>query len=379
MAAVWIVSRETRTRRLGCLPPPPALHCRVRTTCGDQVGPRVPPEKKQKSLLSKLILPLILAAGAYLALIIYGRFDELWEALRSFRLVYLVPVMALVLANYFLRFARWHYYLRRCGVDVPARESMAVFFSGFAMSITPARVGELLKCVMLRDEAGVRMSLTVPVVVADRVNDVLAVCILVAAGMVRFSFARGATIAALVLVVAVVFVLGYSPWIAEGAMRLFKRRFADESGTPAVAVREAAGVFALLLRGRTLLFGTLLGVLAWFAECAALYLVLGGFGSWTLTLYAATFVYALSTLGGALSLLPGGLGVTEIGMTALLVLFGVARETAVAAVVVVRLCTLWFAAGLGVVVYLLHRRRVARLHAEQGKVATNLEASPVDR
>ena len=66
-------------------------------------------------------------------------------------------------------------------------------------------------------------------------------------------------------------------------------------------------------------------------------------------------------------------------MTALLVAFGVARETSVAAVVVVRLCTLWFAAGLGVVVYLLHRRRVARLNAEHGKVASSLEVSPADR
>ena len=334
--------------------------------------------KRKGSLLSRLVLPLILAAAAYLVLIIYGRFDELWQALRSFNLAYLVPVLALVLTNYGLRFARWHYYLRRSGAEVPARESLAVFFSGFAMSITPARVGELLKCVMLRDEAGVRMSLSVPVVLADRINDVVAVSVLVAVGMARFSFARGATIIALVVIALLVVVLGYSPWIAEGALRLFKHRFADESASPA-AVREAAGVFALLLRGRALLAGTGLGVLAWSAECAALYLVLGGFGDWTLTLYAATFVYALSTLGGALSLLPGGLGVTEIGMTALLVAFGVARETAVAAVVVVRLCTLWFAAGLGVVVYLLHRRRVARLNAEHGKVASSLEVSPADR
>jgi glycosyltransferase 2 family protein len=331
------------------------------------------------SILSRLVLPLILAAAAYLVLIVYGRVDELGAALRSFQVVYLVPILALVLANYALRFARWHYYLRRCGAGVPARESAAVFFSGFAMSITPARLGELLKCVLLRDEAGVRMSVSVPVVVADRVNDLVAICILVAAGMLRYSAARGATLVAIAGVAALVVALGFSPWIAEGATRLFARRFATQSPTPAVAVREAADVFAQLLRGRALAFGTLLGVLAWFAECAALYLVLGGLGSWTLTLYAATFVYALSTLAGALSLLPGGLGVTELGMTALLVLFGVARETAVAAVVIVRLCTLWFAAGLGVVVYLLHRRKVARALAETDGVTARLKESPVER
>jgi uncharacterized membrane protein YbhN (UPF0104 family) len=71
--------------------------------------------------------------------------------------------------------------------------------------------------------------------------------------------------------------------------------------------------------------------------------------------------------------------VTELGMTALLVLFGVPRETAVAAVLIVRLCTLWFAAGLGVVVYLLHRRTVRRRQVVHGWAAPQPEGSPSER
>jgi uncharacterized protein (TIRG00374 family) len=331
-----------------------------------------------RSALGKVVLPVFLAAGVYLVLLIYGHGHDLGTALGRFRPIYLVPVLALVLVNYALRFARWHYYLRRCHVDVPLRESAAVFFSGFAMSITPARVGELLKCVLLRDEMGVKMSVSVPVVVADRVSDVLAVCILVAAGTVRYSAARGASLAAIGLTVVIVIVLGFSPWVASAASALFRKRFARGSEASAAAAQEAGRIFAVLLRGRPLIFGTLLGVAAWFSECVALYVVLGGLGSTTLTLYAATFIYALSTLGGALSLLPGGLGVTEIGMTALLVVFGIARDVAVAAVLIVRLCTLWFAAALGLVVYLLHRRRVARLHLTQAQPPAKREVNAVE-
>jgi len=165
-------------------------------------------------------------------LLLYWRVGELGVALRGFRLAYLAPVLALVLVNYGLRFARWHYYLRRCGARVPWRESAAVFLSGFALSITPARVGELLKCVLLRDEAGVKMSVSVPVVVADRVNDLVAICILVAAGMLRYSAARGASLLAIAAVAALVAVLAFSPWIADGATRLFARRFAKQSASP---------------------------------------------------------------------------------------------------------------------------------------------------
>ena len=332
----------------------------------------------RSSTLGKIVFPIFLAAAAYLVLLTYGHVNDLGAALKSFRLVYVVPVIALALANYGLRFARWHYYLRRCELNVPLRESVAVYFSGFAMSITPARVGELLKCVLLRDEAGVKMSVSVPVVVADRVSDVVAVCLLVAAGTVRYSVARGASLLAIGATVLIVAALGYSPWVAGAATRVFRRRFARGSEASTVVAQEAAGVFAVLLRGRPLLVGIALGVFAWFAECTALYVVLGGLGSTTVTLYAVTFVYALSTLGGALSLLPGGLGVTEFGMTALLVLFGVARNTAVAAVLIVRLCTLWFAAALGLVVYLLHRRRVARLRSAKNPPAVMLEVHALE-
>jgi uncharacterized protein (TIRG00374 family) len=333
---------------------------------------------RKTSALGKIVFPVFLAAAAYLVLLIYGHVNDLGAALTSFRIVFVVPVLALAVVNYGLRFARWHYYLRRCALDVPLRESAAVFFSGFAMSITPARLGELLKCVLLRDEAGVKMSVSVPVVVADRVSDLVAVCLLVAAGTVHYSVARGASLLAIGATVLCVAALGYSPWVAGAATRVFRRRFARGSEASASAAREVASVFSILLRGRPLLVGIALGVLAWFSECVALYVVLGGLGSTGLTLYAVTFVYALSTLGGALSLLPGGLGATEFGMTALLVLFGVARNTAVAAVLIVRLCTLWFATGLGLGVYLLHRRRVARLRAAQDPPAGLREVHPLE-
>ena len=326
-------------------------------------------QRKAKTRFSagKLVLPIVLAAAAYLALLIYGRFGDLGEAFARFRLSFLVPILALALLNYGLRFVRWQYYLQRCAATVPLRTSAAIFFSGFAMTVTPARVGELLKCVMLRDEARVPLAASVPVVIAERVTDLVAICVLIALGTLRYSIARGAFLVAAAIVLALVIALAWSPWIADLAGRFLARRLArrggDEAGSSAAraeTMRRATDTLAVLLRGRALLVGVALGTLAWFAECVAMYLVLGGLGSWTLSLLAATFVYALSTLAGALSLLPGGLGATELGMTALLAAFGVGRETAVAAVVIVRLATLWFATGLGVAVYLVHRRHLAK-------------------
>ena len=70
----------------------------------------------------------------------------------------------------------------------------------------------------------------------------------------------------------------------------------------------------------------------------------------------ATFVYALSTLAGAFSLLPGGLIVTEGSMTGLLRLFGVELSRGALVTLIVRLCTLWFAVFIGMIfLYLCER------------------------
>jgi uncharacterized protein (TIRG00374 family) len=76
------------------------------------------------------------------------------------------------------------------------------------------------------------------------------------------------------------------------------------------------------------------------------------------SLLLCTFIYALTTVGGALSFLPGGLGVTEGGMVGLLIAAGgaVDRPTASAATILTRLATLWNAVALGAFALLLVQR-----------------------
>ena len=59
---------------------------------------------------------------------------------------------------------------------------------------------------------------------------------------------------------------------------------------------------------------------------------------------------------GAISFLPGGLGGAEVTMTALLMLNGMDNGAAVAATLLIRLTTLWFAVVLGLLVMLPARR-----------------------
>ena len=307
----------------------------------------------------KLVIPAVLAVSVVLAFGVYARPRLLAEALRGFDFVYLLPILGLAFLNYVVRFVRWQFFLRAVGLEVERRRSAGIFFSGLAMSVTPGKVGELFKCLMLKRELGSPYARSVPVVVNERLTDLVAVILLAGLGVARYPAGRVVFAAGVLLALGVFVLLALSPRFAERLGTALAKRWGREG--VADGAQETARSFVLLLRAPTFALGTLLGFVAWFCECLAFWLVFPGFGWQEMSLFAATFVYAVSTLAGAVSFLPGGLGGTEASMAAMLTgLFDVPRALAAAATLVIRACTLWFAVQVGVVAYVLHMRRYGR-------------------
>jgi uncharacterized membrane protein YbhN (UPF0104 family) len=61
----------------------------------------------------------------------------------------------------------------------------------------------------------------------------------------------------------------------------------------------------------------------------------------------AGFVYAFGTIIGSLTMLPGGVGVTDGSFVFLIVQKGFSKDSAVASTFIIRAVTLWFAVGVG--------------------------------
>jgi uncharacterized protein (TIRG00374 family) len=124
----------------------------------------------------------------------------------------------------------------------------------------------------------------------------------------------------------------------------------------------------LMLRMRPLIVSIVLAMLAWFGECVALFLILLGFGmpaSLDLLL-RSTLIYAIASLFGAVTFMPGGLGATEGSMTSLLQLLVNASATiAAAATLLVRISTLWLAVALGGIALFLFERREGKVETEK--------------
>jgi uncharacterized membrane protein YbhN (UPF0104 family) len=259
---------------------------------------------------------------------LYADFGQLGDELASFRWELFPLALGLTALNYLLRFWRWQRYLGRLDIEVPMGRSLAIFTAGLLGTITPAKLGELLKCGLLKRSFGVPVRRSVPVVLAERVTDATGVVVLaVVAGA---GTNRWPLLAVALAGVAVIVLVVRSPLL---------ERFARLGEAP-VAARA-------LLETPLLVGMTALSAVSWFCECLAAYVCVRGLAL-DLSLGDTVVVFSLGSLAGALSFLPGGLGVAEGSMTGLIRVLGdVSRAGAVAATLLIRLATLWFAVALG--------------------------------
>ncbi|MDX6507877.1 MAG: hypothetical protein QOG06_2521 [Gaiellaceae bacterium] len=265
-----------------------------------------------------------------LGLGLYADFGKLGDELASFRWELFPLALGLTALNYLLRFWRWQRYLARLEIEVPVGRSFAIFVAGLTMTITPAKLGELLKCGLLRRSFAVPVRRSAPVVLAERVTDATGVVVLAVAG-------GAGTRSWPLLLVALVAVAGIVVLVRSPLLERFARL-----GEAPVAARA--------LLGPGLLAGmTLLSAASWLCECLAAYVCVRGLRL-GLSLPDTIVVFSLGSLAGALSFLPGGLGVSETSMTGLIRVLGDApKAAAAAATVLIRLATLWFAVLLGLI------------------------------
>jgi uncharacterized protein (TIRG00374 family) len=309
-----------------------------------------------KKLLGKIILGVAAGVAIYVAFSIWADARSVGRALAGFHWVIVLFALALASLNYLVRFLRWHYYLKVLGLAVPVGHSFLVFLGGFSLTVTPGKLGEVVKALLLRESHGIAAARTAPIVIAERFTDLMGLLLLACVGIFTFKtdprfLVIGAGLIGFGLVVVSV------ESIATFFLRLSGRVPLVRRLTP--KLEEAYRTTASLLRARPLCLGVLLSVVSWFFECVAFWAVVHGFSGASVELQAATFIYASMTVAGALSFLPGGLGITEAGMLAMLgeLATGCGRSVAAAATFVTRLCTLWFAVLVGIVALLIFARQ----------------------
>lgn len=297
-----------------------------------------------RRIIRALVLAAIMSGAVYAVLIVVGDGPEVASALHGFAPVTLVWMLLLGLVSFVLRALRWGQLMRVLGYPVSAKDALYLHIAGQTMSVTPGRVGEVLKPWLAREVVGMPMSRGIPLVFAERVADLIAVCILALGGL----SALGGTSWVLVAGVAVVAggtALAGSAWFHGLALRVVRRKeWARKHEASASAIAET---LQRALHWRVLAWSVAVSVLAWGLEGVGFTLCLRALGFDALGFLAEVSVYGVATIAGAFSFLPGGIGLTEASMAGILMAAGMGASGASAATLVTRVATLWWSVGVG--------------------------------
>ncbi|MGQ4912405.1 MAG: lysylphosphatidylglycerol synthase transmembrane domain-containing protein, partial [Candidatus Thorarchaeota archaeon] len=257
---------------------------------------------------------------------------------------------------------KWQYFLRRIDVNISHSDSFAIFLAGFTLTATPGKIGEAIKGYFIRDINGTPIAKTVPVVISERVTDLLALVILAVFGF-ALGISAGDELLSVLLLGGAVFggaiVLGSGTFYNKILTKLTSvgplKRFQDSCDI-------IEGTMTRTLSPRPMLLTTAISVPGWFMECLELWLLLtllaGSSLSPIILLLSATFVHATASVIGALTFSPGGVGTYEVTSVVLLtVILGVTTPIASAATILIRVVTLWFSVAVGFVALAVVNRR----------------------
>jgi uncharacterized protein (TIRG00374 family) len=320
-----------------------------------------------KNNIRRILLAMLLGVCVYGGFVVYSGLGKIGHTLEHFRAASFALACGLAFGNYILRFLKWEFYLARLDIrGVNKLDSFLTFLSGFVLTVTPGKVGEVFKSLILYETYGVPMTKTAPIIVAERATDVLGIVGLIVFGA-SFGFGGGLVWAGIGagLVLALLVVVANRRLSLQ--MIALVARLPGRFGKAAPKLEAAYESLATMLHPRNLFAPSLLSAGAWLLECLALWVILGGFGEST-SIPLATFFYATSTLVGAIVPVPGGLGVTESALMGQMTAMGhVEQSTATAAMILVRFATLWFAVLVGFVALSLMKRRHPGLLGGEGE------------
>ncbi len=330
-------------------------------------------------LKRKLAMGFGLGIIVLIGLVFYGDVQEMAQLLEDFQWRLLPAILALTAFNYFLRGARFHYYLHQVGItNINLWTSLRVFIGGFSLTLTPGKLGEFVRLLWLKNLTNAEPAQAAPTIIVDRIIDGLAMAILASIGVLAYRQYWPVVALIFTILISGVIIIQIRPlalWVLHLGEKIpLVAGFVHHLHTLYESTYE-------LLRLKNFLIGLGIGLVVWTAQGVAFHLVLIGLGVPQTfdVLLLAIFTVAVGSLFGGASSLPGGLGAAEASMTVVLqTVVGLLQNVAATATLLIRFCTLWFGVILGIVVVIIWRKMLFGTRSDLSDLDEDIEPDLID-
>jgi uncharacterized protein (TIRG00374 family) len=304
------------------------------------------------ALRRRLFIGLIGLAGIA-GMVVFLNPSHVGSALTRFRLALIAPILVLSVLVYVLQGVRWHFLLRDVGIHLRLRDTILVNLAGQTISaIVP--LGDLTRAAFASAAASTDFGIVAATVTVQELSYTLLLILSALPAILALGYGLAALVPVALGIAAIVVILTVSPVFCRVHDLVARLPFLNRL---LPAIDELQRQTAELLHRPDALALSILDAARVVVAVTALWLLLAGLEPGRIGWWQAAFVLALSTVGGAVSLIPGGIGANEASVAALLIFLGFDYGAAGAAAIIQRALVTGLSLALGASAYAaIHRR-----------------------
>tara|TARA_Y100000996_G_C22460865_1_gene617988 strand:+ start:171 stop:1094 length:924 start_codon:yes stop_codon:yes gene_type:complete len=295
-------------------------------------------------VLKKIISIVIITIIIYAVFLFISDLDKISDKIFNFKLEFLPIIIGLVIFSWIISYFRWNILLKNQNIHIPHSLNFQIFLVGGALGITPGKIGELFKSQILKEKFNIPRTKTAPLFIVEKFLDLVSAMIVTIIGIWFIPEIGYLAIVGLMISVLLFKILTSKKFFNQTLNFLNKIKFLKKYLEPLSSSHE---ILSKTLYSKKMFFLLTLSFFYWIIIGCAAFFVIEGFGFSIGSILNIISTYSSSLIIGALSFIPGGIGIAEGSLIGLLTFQGIDVSEAIVIVVLIRIFTLWFSTITG--------------------------------
>ncbi len=312
------------------------------------------PARRRLPVPLRRSLTAVIGLAGIAAVILFLNPAKVGSALEHFQLALIAPIILLSVLVYVLQGIRWHYLLIDVGTKLRLRDTILINLAGQTITaIVP--LGDLTRAAFASSADGTDFGTVAATVTVQELSYTLWLILAALPAILALGYGLAAVIPVALGIALIIVVLTVSPVFCRFHDLIAHIPFLNRL---LPALDELQQETSSLLHRRDALALSVLDAARVVVAVTTFWLVLQGLDPGRIGWWQAAFVLALGTIGGAVSLIPGGVGANEASVAALLIFLGVDAGSAGAAAIIQRGLLTGLSLILGFAAYLAINKRL---------------------
>ena len=282
----------------------------------------------------------------YIVFLIVSDFNVIREKIFDFKTDYLPIILLLAPLSWIIVFFRWHFLLKNSNIIIPKKENFKIYMAGFAMSVTPGKVGELIKSQFLKSKYGVSRKNTLPIIISEYFYHMVGVLVVSILGVYYFEFSLYIIILTSALIITTLTIISSETFFKKFVNLISKRNFLKKYVSP---ISDSHIILKKSTRGKIFIISSGLSIAFWLTEVLIVYFVFLSFNILNFEFFKIAAIYTTSLILGMLSFLPMGVGVVEGSLAGFLNYEWIDISIALTLVILIRIFTRWYGVIVGLI------------------------------